>query len=133
MRLLKYLFAILVTCMALAVPAAPVFAVDIDAGPIWNNDDAQRKCPAVCGGYRNWDGNWRTVETGRNSVCTCREVPFRRNYSTPRIIENASCSVPPEGACRSCAVSCSAGREALCTGGETRREVCIAQPSCICR
>lgn len=131
MRHLRILFAVLFAC--LAPMAMPAMAIDIDAGPIWNNDDAQRKCPSVCGSYRNWDGNWRTVETGRNSVCACYEPPYPMNFSRPRPAATASCSIPPEGACRSCAVTCSPGREALCLGGETRRDVCVAQPSCSCR
>ena len=43
----------------------------VDAGPIWNNADAQTKCPRVCGGREQWDGNWRTVAPGR-STCDCR-------------------------------------------------------------
>ena len=47
-------------------------AVDVPAGPIWNNDDAKVKCPAVCtaaGG--RWNGNWRTVIPNQSSVCGC--------------------------------------------------------------
>lgn len=49
-----------------------VLAREISAGPIWNNIDSQNKCPRVCtdvGGI--WNGQWRTVEPGRNSVCEC--------------------------------------------------------------
>lgn len=52
--------------------ANAAFAVDVPAGPIWNNDDAKVKCPAVCiaaGG--TWDGNWHTTIEGRASVCNC--------------------------------------------------------------
>ncbi len=45
---------------------------DVGAGPIWNNLDAQKKCPAVCAGASGrWDGNWRTVVPGQQSVCSC--------------------------------------------------------------
>lgn len=45
----------------------------VSAGPIWNNMDAQRKCPAVCSQQgAQWDGNWRTVAAGRDSTCDCR-------------------------------------------------------------
>jgi Mannan-binding protein len=58
------------TSRALPPPAAD--GVDVPAGPIWNNDDARTKCPAVCtaaGG--SWNGHWRTVIPGRSSVCGC--------------------------------------------------------------
>ncbi len=49
-------------------------AKDEEAGPIWDNDDAQKKCPRVCadkGG--TWNGQWRTTEWGKMSVCGCVE------------------------------------------------------------
>lgn len=42
----------------------------IDAGPIWNQADADRKCSAVAlnsGG--KWTGQWNTTRTGKMSVC----------------------------------------------------------------
>lgn len=44
--------------------------VQINAGPIWHNGDAQAKCPRVCGSVGRWDGNWRTVGPGA-STCDC--------------------------------------------------------------
>ena len=44
------------------------FAIDINAGPIWNNDDAKAKCPKVCSGLE-WNGQWKTTVTGKMSVC----------------------------------------------------------------
>ncbi|MBX9882173.1 MAG: mannan-binding lectin [Sphingomonas sp.] len=46
---------------------------DLDSGPIWNQRDAEGKCPAVArraGG--EWTGNWRTVQVGSASVCEVR-------------------------------------------------------------
>jgi hypothetical protein len=43
-------------------------AVDINAGPIWSNDDAQQKCPRVCSGLR-WNGQWTTTQWGQMSEC----------------------------------------------------------------
>lgn len=43
-------------------------AVDINAGPIWNNNDAQGKCPSVCSGLR-WNGQWSTAQQGVMSIC----------------------------------------------------------------
>ena len=42
----------------------------VDAGPIWNQFDADRKCPNVArdvGG--KWTGEWKTTQPGRASVC----------------------------------------------------------------
>lgn len=45
---------------------------DADAGPIWNNDDAQGKCPPVCAAYdATWNGQWKTTVSGTMSVCGC--------------------------------------------------------------
>jgi FtsP/CotA-like multicopper oxidase with cupredoxin domain len=62
---------------------------DVDAGPIWNNSDAQTKCPAACtqkasGG--TWNGQWTTTIPGTMSVCGCAYagngyVLFRHRYS----------------------------------------------------
>lgn len=58
--------------VALSLIANPVtaHAFTVEAGPIWNTEDAQRKCPAVCG-RTGWDGNWTTTVPGRMSVCNC--------------------------------------------------------------
>ncbi|MDU0339972.1 mannan-binding protein [Bosea rubneri] len=44
--------------------------VQVDAGPIWHNGDAQNKCPGVCNRVGRWNGNWQTIGPGR-SVCGC--------------------------------------------------------------
>lgn len=63
-------------------------AWDVKAGPIWNNTDAQTRCPTVCtnasGG--TWNGNWTTTIPGKMSVCNCNYtgngyVQFRHRYS----------------------------------------------------
>ncbi|MDQ0504551.1 mannan-binding lectin [Xanthobacter agilis] len=46
-------------------------AVEIEAGPIWNDADAAGKCARVCGGMNWWNGQWRTTISGRQSVCGC--------------------------------------------------------------
>ena len=46
----------------------------ISAGPIWNQYDANNKCPAVCserGPGWKWNGQWRTVSEGTDSKCEC--------------------------------------------------------------
>ena len=53
-------------------------AVDIKAGPIWNNNDAQQKCPSVCSSLR-WNGQWTTTQQGVTSVCSTTagvEIPI---------------------------------------------------------
>ncbi len=50
-------------------------AETVEAGPIWNNGDANNKCPAVCG-KRNehWNGVWRTTIPNKMSVCNCEPI-----------------------------------------------------------
>ena len=58
------------------VVSAPVQAAsyNVEAGPIWNNADAQSKCPSVCGGLgANWNGQWHTTRQGEMSVCSCEK------------------------------------------------------------
>lgn len=44
--------------------------VNVPAGPIWSNEDAQVKCPAVAAAAGGrWDGNWVTTIWGQMSVC----------------------------------------------------------------
>lgn len=54
-------------------PAAPG-VVTREAGPIWNNGDANNKCPRVCAPL-GWGGVWRTTVPGRMSVCDCQAAP----------------------------------------------------------
>lgn len=50
---------------------------NVDAGPIWNQADAQKKCPMVT--KTTFNGVW-TNETGKpTAVCGCRSgEPFKR-------------------------------------------------------
>ena len=44
----------------------------VNAGPIWNNDDAKTKCPRTCDSVGlKWTGQWYTNDPGKNSVCDC--------------------------------------------------------------
>ena len=43
-------------------------AVDVEAGPIWNDADAKKKCPQVCSSLE-WNGQWSTTQEGQMSVC----------------------------------------------------------------
>jgi hypothetical protein len=69
------LVAVAVALVAMATPA-PALAIDRNAGPIWNHADAQIKCPKACQGAERWNGQWRTVHTGRMSVCGCIVAPL---------------------------------------------------------
>ncbi|SDK56641.1 mannan-binding lectin [Pseudomonas indica] len=46
-------------------------ANDVQAGPIWSNQDAQQKCVQTCQNKGGWNGNWKTTEPGVMSVCGC--------------------------------------------------------------
>jgi ribosome modulation factor len=49
---------------------------NIEAGPIWNQADAQTKCPRVAAEARGrWTGQWRTTQAGRMSVCEVEPAP----------------------------------------------------------
>lgn len=54
---------------------------DIEAGPIWDQRDAEYKCPRVCGdNHANWTGAWSTRGPGR-SICECK---FSHNHHEER-------------------------------------------------
>lgn len=45
----------------------------VPAGPIWNQNDAEQKCPSVCGNSRaGWTGQWTTTIPGQMSICQCQ-------------------------------------------------------------
>ncbi len=52
-------------------------AVDVEAGPIWDNDHAKQRCPEVLEGFlksnpgcqAEWTGHWVTTVWGEMSVC----------------------------------------------------------------
>ncbi len=48
---------------------------NLEVGPIWNQADAENKCPAKAREVRGeWTGQWWTTQPGRMSVC---EIRFR--------------------------------------------------------
>ncbi len=64
------------TSLVLTAYAVECAYVDLEAGPIWSNEDAKTKCPQVCsshGGY--WKGAWTTTVWGKMSVCGCYICP----------------------------------------------------------
>ena len=45
----------------------------INAGPLWNQKDAGKKCPRLCQKNRaKWSGGWWTTVPGKMSVCQCQ-------------------------------------------------------------
>ena len=52
-------------------PPPPPPTRDVEAGPLWTNDDAARRCPQICGPGSRWTGGWRTTIPGRMSICAC--------------------------------------------------------------
>ena len=56
--------------------ATPAAAKDVNAGPIFNNNDAKVKCPAVAAKVnQKWNGQWRTIVQGKASVCGLSPLP----------------------------------------------------------
>ena len=63
-----------------AQPSARGASFDVEAGPIWDNDYAQRRCPEVLAAWMEanpgeeaeWTGNWSTTVEGKMSVCNLR-------------------------------------------------------------
>ena len=55
----------------------PTFTLDVPAGPIWDQADAETKCPIACASHGGlWNGQWTTVVPDLMSVCGCvRPIP----------------------------------------------------------
>ena len=107
-----------------------------EAGPLFNNMDAQSKCPGVCQqrGGRKWDGNWKTTQPGRMSVCSCAGQGMAPSYGA-----GASCSARSRGACSGCSVQCAPGQRASCQEGSTWNDKlnngdrgCVNNAQCTC-
>ncbi len=107
----------------------------VDAGPLWHQMDAQNKCPDVCrrSGGRSWDGNWKTTEPGRMSVCSCQGA----GGSLPGT--GAACSARARGGCAGCSVQCAPGQRAACREGSTWNDRlgngdqgCVNASQCTC-
>ena len=61
---------------------APEFKHTVNAGPIWNNDDARGKCANLCPPPERWNGQWWTTIQGQMSVCEC-VGPAPQAYAPP--------------------------------------------------
>ena len=52
-------------------PASTPRVRAVNAGPLWNTADAQKKCPALCPPPSKWTGGWRTTIPNKMSTCDC--------------------------------------------------------------
>jgi len=128
-------------------PAAIQLAADvrrINAGPIWNTTDAQRKCPATCSDAQmQWNGDWRTI--GSTSECDCTGGParkpehrnsYRSRHSSPR---GNYCEAESDHQCKGCSISCPDDKAAYCRKGDRgiftgpRDRICSKEAVCECR
>jgi mannan-binding protein len=129
-------------CDCVGGSARPGFPAPDDswqpAGPLFNQIDAQNKCPGVCksSGAGVWDGNWKTTEPGRMSVCMCKGAGTFRGAGA-----GSSCTARGNGGCAGCAVQCGPGQRASCQEGTTANDrmrngdmgTCVANAQCACR
>src|ERR1700733_4484784 len=84
MRTLDYAlcFSIAAAMLGLVPPSAAqaqTRTIGVEAGPIWSQSDAEKKCPEIAGANGGvWTGQWKTTVPGRMSVCELRLPPPRR-------------------------------------------------------
>lgn len=95
---------------------------NFDAGPIWDNNDAHRKCPNVCSrNDRVWNGDWRTVGFNK-SVCACTTQQMNQGIAGQQIAQPVGpgtyCDAPANHQCPGCSIHCPAGKAASCTQGD---------------
>ena len=66
--------------------SATATARDVNAGPIFNNNDAKVKCPALAAAVGGkWNGQWRTTVAGKFSFCSIDTLPRNRRSPRPRL------------------------------------------------
>ncbi len=54
------------------LPSVSKTPTDVDAGPIYSNQQAQQVCPGVCTKAKaSWNGQWTTTVPNEMSVCGC--------------------------------------------------------------
>jgi hypothetical protein len=79
-------------------PVHQAIARSIEAGPIWNNDDAKGKCSKVCADSgMEWDGNWVTTIPGKASVCECRAITIQAIPQASKELEKLPGHAQEEG------------------------------------
>ncbi len=118
-------------------PVTPSSATQwVEAGPLFSQFDAQNKCPNVCqrSGGGTWDGNWKTTEPGRMSVCSCGGQRLSPGFGA-----GSSCSARGRGGCSGCSVQCAPGQRASCREGSTWNDKlgngdqgCVTGSQCTC-
>lgn len=139
---IRRLASLIAMCLAalLALPATAQ-VVTTPAGPIWNNSDAQGKCPAVCArDHMGWQGVWRTVR-GMQSECDCvgRVGASGHHHGFSAAGPGGSCSARSVRQCRGCSVSCRPGQNAHCREGDVgifkgpNDSICSHEARCECR
>jgi hypothetical protein len=48
------------------------YNISIPVGPIWNQKDAETKCPIACAAHSGkWNGQWTTVVPNKMCICIC--------------------------------------------------------------
>jgi len=93
-------FVLLLIALLLSALPAAAQSYDVQAGPIWNNADAQGKCPNVCGGLgARWNGQWHTTVQGQMSVCSCERASPSRDINAGPIWNNADAQGKCPGIC----------------------------------
>ena len=59
-----------ICAIALFSGCAQAQSLNIEAGPIWNQADANQKCPRIAARAKGaWTGQWWTTQPGKMSVC----------------------------------------------------------------
>lgn len=76
----------IVTSIALgtALFAGQAAARDIEVGPIFDQAEAEFKCPVAAAAYEGkWNGQWTTTVEGKMSVCGVTEIPVQTLEAGP--------------------------------------------------
>lgn len=64
----------------------------VEAGPIFDHAEAQRRCPQVCTPPATWKGGWRTTKGATTSECDCVDPP---SQPTPAALTPTPTPVTP--------------------------------------
>lgn len=90
-----------------AQPAARKESFDVEAGPIYDNEHAKKRCPEVLADWlaanpdqeAEWTGNWATTAEGEMSVCNIRikNAPAQKQDSSSGTITGKASPMVPDG------------------------------------
>lgn len=70
--------------LILTAATTPALARSVEAGPIWNQQGAQAKCPVIAASWGGkWTGHWWTTVQGKMSVCQVTGIPTRAMEAGP--------------------------------------------------